>query len=170
MKEEVILAALEAGYRAPKRILGALDWKVDANQSRILRIPLACDCGSPDITGLSIIGTAYVAEPNQRVTFQMCMDLRGTDYRIARIDWRPRQPHTNRYGPTRGLTLYTSIHDFLENAALGVRIMQTENLPIVKPIEPEPPDFPALATYLRDTFRLDNAQNMPVPPWSPLLV
>lgn len=166
MKDEAaILAALGAAYGAEKRTISALDWKPDAQHGHMLRIPIACDCG-PAITGVSIIGTAFQLESDERVTFQLCADVDGQDYRIARIDWKPRQPHTNRYGPTKGLTLFTSIHDFAENEALGLNKMQTENLPIVSPIVPEPPDFSALLIYVRDTFKLIDAKEIPVPPWS----
>jgi hypothetical protein len=141
--EAAILAALEAVYRADKQAIGSLDWKGDRAHPRILRIPLACDCGA-SISGASIIGTAYRDEPNRRVSFQLCADVDGKDYRIARIDWKPNVPHTNRYGENRGLSLYTSVHDFPENAALGLEIMQTQNLPIVCAIDPEPDDFTAL--------------------------
>lgn len=165
MTEAAILAALEAVYRADKIAIGVLDWKGDRAHPRILRIPLACDCG-PEIAGASIIGTAYRDEPNRRVSFQLCADVGGHDYRIARIDWKPPSPHTNRYGQTRGLTLYTSIHDFPENAALGLEIMQTQNLPIVGAIDPEPHDFSALLAYLRGKFNVANAHDVPVPQWS----
>ena len=170
MKESSIVSALEAAYLSPKLALPPLDWKPDRNQPRILRIPIARQCSDADVIGVSIIGTAWLNEPDGRVTFQMCVDIQGIDYRVARVDWRPRQPHTNRFGPTKGLTAMTSIHDFPENMELGLKIMQSQNLPIVKPIAPEPRDFSALCIYVRDTFRLDNAEQIPVPPWSqPLL-
>lgn len=165
LSEAAILAALEEVYRADKVARGSFDWKGDRQHSRILRIPLACDCG-PDIMGASIIGTAYRDEPNRRVSFQLCADVDGQDYRVARIDWKPNAPHTNRYGESKGLTLYTSVHDFQENAALGLGTMQTQNLPIVCAIDPEPEDFPALLGCLRDKFKVVNAQDVPVPQWS----
>ncbi len=167
MNEGAILAAMQAAYVTNKAAFSSLDWKPSQPQAHILKLPIVCGGDDAEVMSVSIFGTAYVREPEQHVSFQMCMDVRGSDYRIARIDWRPRQPHTNRYGPTRGLTVYTSIHDFSENASLGLRQMQAENLPIAKPIDPEPPDFAALLLYVRDTFKLDNACDIPIPPWSP---
>lgn len=165
LSEAAILAALEEVYRADKRASGVFDWKGDLQHPHILRIPLACDCGAL-IQGVSIVGTAYRYEPDRRVSFQLRADVDGHDYRVARIDWKPPVPHTNRYGPDKGLTLYTSVHDFPENAGLGLEKMQTQNLPIVCAIEPEPHDFSALLQCLRDKFRVVNALDVPVPQWS----
>ncbi|MEF2553655.1 hypothetical protein VQ042_20260 [Aurantimonas sp. A2-1-M11] len=136
-----------------------------------MRIPVSCDCDEPELIGVSIEGTAWADEPEMRVSFQLKIDVGGTDYRIARLDWRPRQPHVNKLGPPelRGRACMASIHDFPENAALGLEEMQLKNLPVAKPIDPEPSDFDALLRQLRDTFRLDNAIEIPVPPWSPQL-
>ncbi|MBB4004446.1 hypothetical protein [Aurantimonas endophytica] len=170
--EESILASLATAYEAPKIALPPIDWKVDRQNARYLRVPIVCDCAPVDLLGVSIVGTAWTDEPDERVTFQLIMDVNGTNYRIARIDWRPRQPHTNRVGPAEllGLMAMTSIHDFPENAALGLEAMQAGNLPVVKPIDPEPDSFNALLQYLRDTFQLDNAMDIPAPPWAPQLL
>ncbi|WP_438750006.1 hypothetical protein [Pararhizobium sp. O133] len=163
-----ILELMRAAYDSQKMALPPIGWKQDRQRDRILRVPIACDCGTVNLTGVSIIGTAWTDEPDERVTFQLAMDVDGTDFRIARIDWRPRQPHTNKLGPPelRGVTAYTSIHDFPENAALGIEEMQKHNLPIIKKIDPEPPNFNELLAYVRDTFKLNNALDIPVPPWS----
>ncbi|MBY3582197.1 hypothetical protein HJA77_13625 [Rhizobium bangladeshense] len=170
--EARILNLMRSAYEAAKVALPPIDWKQDRQRERILRVPIVCDCGSHDLTGVSIIGTAWTDEPDARVTFQLAIDIDGADFRIARIDWRPRQPHTNKLGPPelRGITAYTSIHDFAENADLGVENMQKNNLPIIKKIEPEPANFNELLGYLRVTFRLENALEIPVPPWSQQLV
>ena len=170
--EAAVLAALEQAYGAPKEAMPPLDWKADLQNARYLRVPIVCDCGQVSLIGVSIVGTAWTDEPDERVTFQLIMDINGANYRIARIDWRPRQPHTNRLGPPelRGISALTSIHDFPENAALGLELMQTGNLPVVKPIEPEPEDFNGLLHYLRDTFHLANATDIPAPPWAPQLL
>lgn len=172
MTGDEILALMRLAYDAPKEALGALDWKADKQRERILRIPIACDCHPANVTGVSIIGSAWADEPDQRVTFQLLVDADGTEYRIARIDWRPRQPHTNKYGPDdlRGLTVETSIHDFPENSALGLEMMQSKNLPIAKPIEPGPQNFNELLDYLRGMFQLRNALDIPEPPWAPQLL
>lgn len=158
-------------YEARKRAVPPLDWRPDIQRRQYLRIPIVCDCDAPDVIGVSIEGTAWADEPEKRVSFQLKIDIGGTDFRVARIDWRPRQPHINKFGPPslRGRTVLTSIHDFPENAALGLGEMQLRNLAVAKPIEPEPSEFTEVLTYLRDTFRLDNATEIPVPPWSPQL-
>jgi len=48
--------------------------------------------------------------------------------------------------------------------------MQTGNLPVVKKIDPEPADFNELLAYLSVTFGVENASEIPVPPWSQQLV
>lgn len=156
---------------ARKRALLPLDWRPDSQRPRYLRIPVACDCEEPDLVGVSIEGTAWADEPEMRVSFQLKIDVGGTDYRIARIDWRPRQPHVNKFGPPelRARAFMTSIHDYPENAALGLEEMQLKNLAVAKPIDPEPRDFNALLRYIRDTFKLDNALEILLPPWSPQL-
>lgn len=170
--EARILELMRLAYDAEKNALPPIDWKHDRHRESILRVPIVCDCGRANLTGVSIIGTAWTDEPDARVTFQLSIDIDGSDFRIARIDWRPRQPHTNRVGPLplRGLTAYTSIHDFPENADLGLENMQAKSLPVVKKIDPEPPNFNELLDYLRVTFKLENASKIPVPPWSQQLV
>jgi hypothetical protein len=123
LSEARVLDAMRQAYEAPKTAIPPIDWKQDRQRARYLRVPIVCDCGPNEPIGVSILGTAWTDEPDARVTFQLAIDLNGTDYRIARVDWRPRQPHTNKVGPPglRGITAYTSIHDYLENAALGVR-------------------------------------------------
>lgn len=172
MTKEEILEIMRAAYEAPKDALGPLDWKPDKQRERILRIPIACDCYPLNITGVSIMGTAWADEPDERVTFQLLVDIQGKDYRISRIDWKPRQGHTNKFGPPeyRGLTVLSSIHDFPENADMGLDKMMSMNLPIAKPIEPDPQNFNGLLIYLRDTFRLRNALDIPEPPWAPQLI
>ncbi len=170
--EEEILNLMQLAYSSPKEAIGALNWRADRQREQIVRIPIVCDCYPADITGVSIVGMAWTEEPDERVTFQLLIDVEGRDYRIARIDWRPRQEHTNKFGPNelRGRTFLTSIHDYPENADLGLDHMQSFNLPVVKPIDPEPPNFNELLRYLRDTFHLRNALDIPVPPWSPRLL
>lgn len=170
MGEDEILEMMRLAFNAPKTSEGEYDWK-EAQRERFLRLPVACDCFPANVTGVSISGTAIVDEPDRRVTFQMIIDVAGVDYRIARIDWRPRNPHTNKYGgpEVRGATVETSIHPFEENAELGLTLMQSGNLPIAIEIDPEPSTFNDLLLYLRDTFRLEDALDIPVPPWAPAL-
>lgn len=168
--EQLILNIMQAAYEAPKTALGPLGWRPDRQKARYLRMPIACDCGF-DITGVSITVTAWADEPDERIAFQLHIDIDGNDYRIARVDWRPRQPHTNKLGPPdlRGTSPYTSIHDFPENASLGLDVMQSKNLPVAKPIDPEPPDFYKLMLYIGDTLKIQNTGEIPEPPWAPVL-
>lgn len=58
----------------------------------------------------------------------------------------------------------------LPSTAIGLERMQRDNLPVVKEIDPEPADLVALLLYLRDTFQLANATEIPAPPWALLLI
>lgn len=160
---------MRSAYDARKFALAPLGWINDRRRPAYLRIPIICDCpDEPELIGISLEGTAWVDRPDRHVGFQLKIDIGGKDYRIARVDWRPRSPHTNKLGPLhlRGKTVETSIHDFAENAALGLELMLSLNLPIAKPIEPEPADFNELLHYIRGNLRLENASDIPTPPWS----
>lgn len=172
MGEDAILERLRAILNTPKAAIGELGWTADKQHANVIRCPIVCQCADPQLTGVELRGTSFIDRPNEHVGFQLLADIRGETYRITRVDWRPRAPHTNKKGTSdiKGTTVWTSIHHFERNAALGLSVMQNNNLPIALPIEPEPDDFEALLRYIGDTLSLTNAHEIPVPRWSKSLL
>ena len=80
--------------------------------------------------------------------------------------------HSNRCGPRslRGIISETGIHEFEHNAALGLRRMQAENLPLCIPVDDVPHDFDAFIRYVCQSLKIAPLDQILSPPWSPSLL
>ena len=166
IEADAILARMRQALAEPKIVTGAPVWR-QGNRPR--KLVLAALAEGPTLNAELHI-TAVVDLPNEDMSFQLCLAEPSDMFPIARFDWRPPRAHTNRVGPHRGLTSFTGLHPFEENAALGLSAMVANNLPISLPIDPEPADFGQAVAYVCATFNLAFRNELPTPPWSLSLI
>ena len=169
--DEEILNALRKAAKAEKRIIAAAGWK-QGQRERELKLSIALQTPKDLIAGLELRGNAILNQLDKNVTFQVTLDIRGQIFRLERIDWRPQNPHVNRFGPPglRGLSVESAYHSFDLNSTLDLETIVRGNLPIAKPLNPEPNDFNELLISLREYLSIMNAEEIMEPPWSPTLL
>lgn len=161
---------MRRSLRANKQLAAAAKWTV-ADERGATRLTVALECNDPDLTGIELCLRTNANTPDRDVSATLVVSLADHDWRIERIDWRPRQPHTNRGGPAElmGLTVDTSIHPFEENITCGLAEMQAKNLKLAIPLTPEPKTFDELLDIVRARFHIVDKPSIPDPPWSPNL-
>ncbi|MFG1330180.1 hypothetical protein V5F41_02890 [Xanthobacter autotrophicus] len=161
---------MRRSLRATKRLTVAPKWTV-ADDRGATRLTVALECDDPDLTGIALCLRTNANTPDADLSAQLFVSLADHDWRIERIDWRPRNPHTNRTGSAdlKGLTVETGIHSFEENTTCGLAEMQAKNLPLVVPLKPEPQTFDELLAVARVRFSIVDTSSIPDPPWSPNL-
>ena len=166
--EAEIIARMRQALGERKRAILPTAWRVGNRVGKLI-VPMACQCG---VVGVQLHVTAWETRPDEDVSFMLCLDEPEETWPIARIDWRPVHPHVNALpGPLKGLlTDGTGLHALEDNVLYGLNTMKTKNLPVCRPVVPNPPDWPTALTYVRDTLIIDNIEGLPSPPWSPTLL
>jgi hypothetical protein len=154
-----------------KTIIGPLTWRIRPYKHSIetfLIRPLSCE-GVIE-AGLDIRAIALANEPDRNLMFQIEFEPRaGVRFHLLRLEWRPLKPHQNKgIGPVehRWGRLFNHHHPFDENAAIGLASFLPErNLPIGVPLATEAQTFPEVLAILGQLFNIDNAGEIPAPPW-----
>lgn len=166
MRDVSILSALESWLAEPKLGLPPTGWH-DGNRAGAMEQVIPIEVARDGLDEARVVLTANRRRPNADVSAILIARLDGSDFRLLRLDWRPPRPHRNRCGPVHlvGVTSWTGIHPFTENAALGLSRMMAENLPVCMPLEPEPPDFQALVECLCAMIDLTLTETIASPPW-----
>ncbi|WP_342151105.1 hypothetical protein [Methylorubrum sp. SB2] len=165
--DAAILARIRQALAEPKRLLLPVAWRTGQRPDKLV---LAALCQSRTI-GVQLHGRAHPHRPDEDVSFQLCLDEPDETWPVARIDWRPVSPHTNRMPDAfRGTTVWDSgLHPFEENAVHGLTAMKAKNLPVCRPLLPEPASYADALAAVSATLNIVNANALPVPPWSPRL-
>lgn len=153
---------------SPKKVVHFSGWHAKQNHHGMLHALVVLEAQDRGIYGITLDLTARRGAPDRQVSIQLCLD-EARKLPISRVDWRPSAPHTNKRGSplVRGLQVWTSVHSFAENAALGLEAMVTENLPIAIPLKPEPADFNELLVRVCELFQIDSLRTVETPPWAP---
>jgi hypothetical protein len=154
-----------------KTIVGPLTWKTRPYKHSVeafLIRPLCCE-GVIE-AGLDIRALALSNEPDRNLMFQVEFEpTPGVRFHLLRLEWRPLKPHTNKgIGPIehRWRRLLDHHHPFDENAEIGLAsFLPEKNLPIGVPLATEAQTFPEVLAILGSLFNIDNASEIPAPPW-----
>lgn len=170
MDEAEILKEMRLAVEAEKLSGEPVGWRENSGPDQ-LRLTLPLDAGGPTRATARLEFRATRRNPDRDVSATLVVTLVGRDFRAWRMDWRPVHPHTNRVGSrdVKGLTVRTGVHDFHANARLGLKRMQTQDLPICLPFEPEPHNFDAFVRRTFDLLRVAQTEPLLDPPWSPTL-
>jgi len=170
VEEAEIVAQMRRALNVEKRMAATPRWSL-ADARGATRLAIGLECDEADLVGIELCLRANANSVDEDVTAQLFWSTPERVWRIERIDWRPRQPHTNRCGPADliGLTVETSIHPFEENSFCGLSEMQSRNLPLAIRLEPEPRNFDELLAVVRARFSVLDTSAIQMPPWSPNL-
>ncbi|WP_455957296.1 hypothetical protein [Methylorubrum aminovorans] len=162
-----ILSRMRQAFVEPKRLVLPQAWQTGGRSDKLVLTAL-CQCS---LVGVQLHGRAHAHRPDEDLTFQLCIDEPDETWPIARIDWRPISPHTNRMpDPFRGTTVWESgFHPFEENAVHGLTTMKARNLPVCRPLLSEPTSYADALRAVSVTLNILNATALPTPPWSPRL-
>jgi len=164
-----LFAAIKALASTPK-------WQVHEDQ---FRLAVALDIDGVTQMGLKLLGRCSRDYPDQNVTFQieyLFKSFRSAP--VARIDWRPLSPHTNRnVGPAEWRLVRVDgshIHPFQENydwmVSDSVPLADYMKLPIAVPLAPDLDSVTSLVTVVGRWFNIEGVEAIPVPPWEPRLL
>lgn len=172
------IADLEGVLRAPKRLVGSLEWKPQhrgaAANVRGARLNLVATLEVAGVTleALSFVAAATKFEPDRAIAMQLCILYGGKRRPFTRVDWRG-APHTNRHpqSPHHMKSLdETHIHRLSDNAILGWPeiVAADQDLPIANATPPLA-DYTTLVAYIGEEFAIENVNEIREPPWEPLL-
>ena len=170
MDEAEILEEMRLAVETDKLSGEPVGWTENSGPDQ-LRMSLPLDVQAETKATVRLELRATRRSPDRDVSATLVVTCAGRDFRAWRMDWRPLHTHTNRLGSrqVKGLTVRTGVHDFAQNARLGLERMQTLDLPICLPHEPEPHDFDAFVRCVFDLLRISPAEPLLGPPWSPTL-
>jgi hypothetical protein len=159
-----------------KTLASTPKWQEHEDQ---FRLSVALDIDGVTQMGLKLLGRCSRDYPDQNVTFQI--EYLFKSFRtapVARIDWRPLSPHTNRnIGPAEWRMVRidgSHVHPFQENydwmVGDNVPLADYMKLPIAIPLVAEPNSVTALVTVVGGWFNIEGVEAIPVPPWEPRLL
>lgn len=169
MDDAAIIEEMRRICAAPKVAGDPAGWAPGNGDALVLTLPIET---SEPVQSTTWIAWRTVRKALERdVSATLITTYRGKDYITWRMDWRPAQPHLNKYGPkgVRGVNVHTGIHDFALNAQLGLISMQTKNLPICIPVDQEPHNFGAFVRFVCDRLDVTLTEQILSPPWSSTL-
>jgi hypothetical protein len=168
LKEAEILEEMRLAVVTDKLSGDPVGWMENSGPDQLrLTLPLDVQANTKATVRLEFRAARRSADRDVSATLVVTVMMR--DFRAWRMDWRPVHRHTNRMGSRRvkGLTVSTGVHEFRENARLGLEKMQTFDLPICVPFDPEPHDFDAFVRCVFDLLRIAPTEPLLGPPWSP---
>jgi hypothetical protein len=163
---------IEGLVLAKKTLLDTPAWIVRGADVLDFSAPLEVD--GVTVEALTLRGRARKPLPDRELVFQL-------EYRhahiiggpVARIEWRPLNPHSNKgLGPKHLRHVIQSgshHHCFDLNWQRSKDEVLRGELPIALPIE-DPGNFRALLAVVGKEFRIDNIQLVTSPPWEPTLL
>ena len=156
--------------QADKRLAEVTEWSLVGRRLE-LKLPL-------EIEGLIYEQFFFRASalehlPDQLVTYQLeyhGVDIAGGTGPLCRLEWRPKGVHNNRgRGPDelkftdqRG----SHFHSFSDNWDPEAGALLKDNLPIARPLEPEPETFEESLLLAGALFRVSNIGLIKPPEWS----
>lgn len=167
MTEDEILDDLRKILESEKASGDFEGWK-ERDDGDSLLLNVALDVLSETLGTARLAIRAVKSSADRDCSATLIVTIQGRDLRVWRMDWRPVHSHTNRCGGReyKGLTSWTGIHEFACNAKLGLKRMQSEDLPICVPIEDEPHDFDAFVRYVSQALKVSITDQILGPPWS----
>lgn len=166
IEADAILARMRQALAEPKIVAGTLVWRPGNRPRKLVLAALA----EGRTLNAELRISAVTDLPDEDMSFQLSLAEPADTFPITRFDWRPPRAHTNRVGQQRGVTSFTGLHPFEDNAALGFSAMVANNLPISLPVAPEPGDFGQAVAYVCATFNFAFRNPLPTPPWSRSLI
>lgn len=152
-----------------KTLVGTLDWKL-VNSSR--RIGTAVQIERVIAQGLSFCIVCYPELPDEQVSIVLMAEIGFKPRPFARIDWRG-NGHENRRSECGALQYSdagrTHFHDPRLHRHLTMEQLFSGrlDLPVATKIDPEPASFQGLTAVASEILRIQNLNDIPVPPWSP---
>jgi hypothetical protein len=172
--EAQIIEEMRVAVTAEKLAGEPAGWSAGNGNCLILVLPVeivpAEDASSYTLATLRIAWRAVRGNADRDVSASLIVTIQGRDYAAWRMDWRPVHPHLNQCGPKelRGLSVDTTgIHEFEHNSKLGLLQMQTKNLPVCVPVDPEPHDFDAFVRFVCSRLNVIITDGKILsPPWS----
>jgi hypothetical protein len=120
------------------------------------------------IEGLELRCGALQNAPDRAVTFHLQhYPAKGPCIPLARIDWKPLGSHTN---PNAGELPLLRIdgshaHEFHLNWLAEHGRMRTGNLPVARPLNPDPRTYDELLAVVGKQFRINGIERIEQPPW-----
>lgn len=127
------------------------------------------------VEALTLRGRARKSLADREVIFQLeYHHARIIGGAVARIEWRPLNPHSNKgHGPKDLQHVIQSgshHHCFDLNWKESQEACLRGDLPIALPIADDPKNFRALLAVVGKEFRIKNIQTVTAPPWEPLML
>lgn len=120
------------------------------------------------LEGLELRGGALQTTPDRAVTFHLqYYPAKGPCIPLARLDWRPFAPHTNpNVGEQAMLRIEGShLHGFDLNWMPEFGRMRTGNLPIARPLNPDPKTYEECLALVGREFTIGGLERVEMPPW-----
>jgi hypothetical protein len=169
-----ILDDLRRLYAAEKSFGAPPQWFFDGTEQErySMTVPLSVDYVIEE--GFYLEGNCLRGYPDENVSLSLVYKpSTGFAGPLERFDWKPHHFHENR-GGVKGEWKWkritgTHVHPFELNKALGWERMVRGNLPRAMPV-PEPlTGFRDMLESVRQAWKIQDIQRIPVPEWQPRL-
>lgn len=169
--DDEILDRLRVASAAPKRLAVTPTWRHRPHKSTsLLVLVVALEIDGVVQEGLYLHGRTLQRTAEQDLTFIVHYEYAHVHHNLARIDWRPKRPHTDAIGPilTRRSFAGSNFHSFEDNASNGLDALRSGskgNLPIAIPLKPDPASIIEVLRCVKQLMNIENAEEIPPPPW-----
>lgn len=167
-----IISKMRHIVTAPKRLVVKPVWRQQPHKSTsLLKLVAALEIDGIVQQGLYLHGRTLQRSQEQDLTFIIQFEFAHVDHNLVRIDWRPKRPHTDAIGliNTRLSFAGSNWHSFEDNVAYGLSALRAGgpqgNLPRAVPLEREPASSKELLRSLKQLMNIENAEEIPDPPW-----
>lgn len=157
---------------AEKQIAGDFAWSEPDGPDKRLRLVAPLLVEGRVLRGLELIGRAQIGIRNADLSFTMIYiptDNRRDAIQLARIDWRPKAPHSNDHPSApphlAGLDIFGTHHHPFDLNWSTRNGQPLRSLPTAEEIVPDYQSFKELVDGVGKFFRIQNAGSALKSPW-----
>lgn len=155
-----------------KSLIGSPKWTTADGPDAKMKLVASLMVEGRILQGLELVGRAHADLRNKDSSFTLVYfptDNRRDAVQMARVDWRPKTPHTNEHKNTPPELLGVECpsdhhHPFDRNWSKGTG-RPLKALPIAEPIWPEYDTFEDFVDGVGRFFRITNIRKGVVSPW-----
>lgn len=166
--DQEIINALRAIFQAKKSLAVVPQREAKPHKgTSALRLLAAIEIDGIVREGVYLFGRTLARSYEQDLTFGLKVEYAHVPHLLARIDWRPKKPHTDNIGSIADRKSFSGSnwHPFEDNARYGLIALRGLNLPKAIPLLPDAESTREFYTLAGRLMNIVNTETIPMPPW-----